>query len=537
MLASTFDLAPWRYAREGDAAAREAQRAVQAGLTAGGRVELGEHCFVSPLAGIDAQRIRFGANCLVAAWAVLAGELEIGTHCSFNAHAVVGGRVVFGNFVRVASHACVIGFEHVTDDVERPIFTQGIRSDGIRIGDDVWIGAGAKIVDGVSIGSHAIVGAGAVVTRDVPDYAVVVGNPARVTRDRRSARAPAPRAALRAFGACVREEIGGLLETHRVSPTHFADAPGEAPSLRALCDAIELAALTGDCPGQQPALVATLQDSQDPVSGLPLDAAQVPNAASPPLGDFQTAYQLLAVGYALECLGARLAHPVSGVAALDAAAMTAWLDALPMLEQPWNAGAWIDSLASALYFNRMHVGIDGPYAVLFDWLSLHSFPHTGLWAGGQRQHGWLQPVNGFYRIVRGSYAEFGLRVPHPRATIDTVLGHAHFFGEFAERGVVACNVLDALHALWICARATSHRRQEIRAFAARQVSLVTARWQPGRGLAFASGQAPSLHGSEMWLAALFTAAALLGEEAALGFRPRGIHRLDLDTAPARDRPA
>ncbi|MCF1708013.1 CatB-related O-acetyltransferase [Tabrizicola sp. J26] len=52
------------------------------------------------------------------------------------------------------------------------------------IGNDVWIGHGALILPGVTIGNGAIIGAGAVVARDVPDYAIVAGNPARVIRYR-----------------------------------------------------------------------------------------------------------------------------------------------------------------------------------------------------------------------------------------------------------------------------------------------------------------------------------------------------------------
>ncbi|HDZ8876661.1 hypothetical protein J4G66_16215 [Aeromonas dhakensis] len=54
----------------------------------------------------------------------------------------------------------------------------------IKIGNDVWIGANAIILPGVTIGDGAVVGAGAVVTRDVPDYAIVVGVPAKVIRQR-----------------------------------------------------------------------------------------------------------------------------------------------------------------------------------------------------------------------------------------------------------------------------------------------------------------------------------------------------------------
>jgi len=527
MLASRYDLAPWRYAREADEAARAAQCELQAALVAGGCVELGEHCYVSPLAGLDPERFRLGPHCLVAAWAVLEGELTAGSHCSFNAHAVVRGRVTFGNFVRIASHACVIGFEHVTDDVERPIATQGIRRRGIAIGDDVWIGAGAQVLDGVRIGAHAVVGAGAVVTRDVPAYAVVVGNPAQVLRDRRRPRPAPPRALLGAAAARIGEELPPLVARHRIDDLHYADVAGGASSLRALCDAIELAALSGTAPAPRDTLIAALHARQDPTTGLPLDAAQMPAAAAPPLGDFQTAYQLLAVGYALECLGARYLRPIASVAALSPAALVAWLDALPLREQPWNAGALIDALASALWFNRAHVqaGDESAYVALFEWLARQLFPHTGLWAGGQRQHGWLQPVNGWYRIVRGTYAQYGVQVPQPAATIDTVLAHCRFYEDFAARGVTACNVLDALYALWICGRASAHRRDDARAFAARQVALIVARWQPGGGFAFAPGQPPGLHGTEMWLAALATAAALLELEECWPLAPRGIHRL------------
>ncbi|HCE39958.1 MAG TPA: acyltransferase, partial [Alcanivorax sp.] len=54
-----------------------------------------------------------------------------------------------------------------------------VRSRGIRIGRDVWLGARAGVVDGVTIGDHAVVGMGAVVTRDVPPWTIVAGNPAR----------------------------------------------------------------------------------------------------------------------------------------------------------------------------------------------------------------------------------------------------------------------------------------------------------------------------------------------------------------------
>jgi acetyltransferase-like isoleucine patch superfamily enzyme len=63
---------------------------------------------------------------------------------------------------------------------------QPVTSRGVRIGRDVWIGANACITDGVTIGDHAVVGMGAVVTRDVPEWAIVGGSPARIIGDRRN---------------------------------------------------------------------------------------------------------------------------------------------------------------------------------------------------------------------------------------------------------------------------------------------------------------------------------------------------------------
>jgi predicted O-methyltransferase YrrM len=67
-----------------------------------------------------------------------------------------------------------------------------VSSRGVSIGDDVWIGANAAVVDGCRIGAHSVVAAGAVVTRDFPEYQIIAGNPARSVRDRRDGPARQP---------------------------------------------------------------------------------------------------------------------------------------------------------------------------------------------------------------------------------------------------------------------------------------------------------------------------------------------------------
>jgi acetyltransferase-like isoleucine patch superfamily enzyme len=109
----------------------------------------------------------------------------------------LGGRVTIGAYVSIGDGVEIFtGGNHRTDWVTTyPVRTMlnlpGADDDGhpasrgdVRVGNDVWIGAGAVIMSGVTIGDGAVIGARAVVARDVRPYAVVVGNPAREVRRR-----------------------------------------------------------------------------------------------------------------------------------------------------------------------------------------------------------------------------------------------------------------------------------------------------------------------------------------------------------------
>lgn len=97
-----------------------------------------------------------------------------------NAHVIIGDNVMCG------PNLSVLGGGHRFDRTDIPICQQGaLPKSNLHIGDDVWIGGGVTILGNVgSIGSHAIVGACSVVTHDVPEYAIVAGNPAKVIRFR-----------------------------------------------------------------------------------------------------------------------------------------------------------------------------------------------------------------------------------------------------------------------------------------------------------------------------------------------------------------
>lgn len=71
---------------------------------------------------------------------------------------------------------------HITADETRPMYDQGWENRPISIGEDCWLGMGVCILPGVTIGNRVIVGAGSVVTHDLPDNCLAVGNPARPIR-------------------------------------------------------------------------------------------------------------------------------------------------------------------------------------------------------------------------------------------------------------------------------------------------------------------------------------------------------------------
>ena len=80
----------------------------------------------------------------------------------------------------LAQGVVVSGLNHNYKDTTYTISKQGVYTSPIIIEDDVWIGANAVITAGVTIGKHCVIGAGSIVTKDIPDYSVAVGNPARI---------------------------------------------------------------------------------------------------------------------------------------------------------------------------------------------------------------------------------------------------------------------------------------------------------------------------------------------------------------------
>lgn len=95
------------------------------------------------------------------------------------------GGLLIGKNALIASLVTIVPGNHIFTDPDVPINGQGTSMQGIIIGDDVWIGSGARILDGVKIGRGCVIGAGAVVTKSLEEYSVAVGVPARVIRNRK----------------------------------------------------------------------------------------------------------------------------------------------------------------------------------------------------------------------------------------------------------------------------------------------------------------------------------------------------------------
>ena len=133
--------------------------------------------------------VRIGDGSVLAPYAFLSthkGSIEIGRRCSVNAYSVLYGLggLKIGDRVRIAAHVVIVPANHIFDDPYAPIAEQGSSKKGILIEDDVWIGAGARILDGCVIGKGSVIGAGTVLTKSVGPYSVVVGVPGRVVGTR-----------------------------------------------------------------------------------------------------------------------------------------------------------------------------------------------------------------------------------------------------------------------------------------------------------------------------------------------------------------
>jgi len=161
------------------------------------KIFIGDNCVIDDNVVLDAkgernEGLRLGDNVYVGRNTILSckeGSITIGdyTNIAANCSLLSETEITLGRYCFLAGHCFLVaGGNHSFDDVSRPImFQRSVSKGGIRLGDDVWLGAGVIVLDGASIGRGVVVGAGAVVTGPLPDYAVAVGSRRLLITDRR----------------------------------------------------------------------------------------------------------------------------------------------------------------------------------------------------------------------------------------------------------------------------------------------------------------------------------------------------------------
>ena len=126
-----------------------------------------------------------GTNTLIEDFTTInngAGDVIIGNNARIGIGSVVIGPVKLGNKVGLGQHVFISGFNHGYEDGNVDSNEQPLVKKTVVIDEDSHIGANCVVVAGVHIGKRCQIGAGSVVTKDIPDYSVAIGNPARVIK-------------------------------------------------------------------------------------------------------------------------------------------------------------------------------------------------------------------------------------------------------------------------------------------------------------------------------------------------------------------
>lgn len=138
------------------------------------------------------QNVNFEGENIIPEFCVFAGVTKLGYRTTLGKNNYLVGDVTIGRYCQigasVAFHSSDHPVQHLSTYINSKLFegrlSQLKKLDPILVGNDVWVGHGAVILSGVNIGDGAIIGAGSVVTKDVPPYSIVVGNPARILKYR-----------------------------------------------------------------------------------------------------------------------------------------------------------------------------------------------------------------------------------------------------------------------------------------------------------------------------------------------------------------
>jgi acetyltransferase-like isoleucine patch superfamily enzyme len=158
------------------------------------KIRLGDDVTIDDLVVLDAKGkgntgITVGRGVFVGRASILSckdGDIVLGDEVNIGFHSEIfsGSRVEVGRYGLFAAYTYLVGGGHEHEQRDVPVIYQPRTSRGITLGENVWLGTGAKVMDGVRLGRDVVIGAGAVVTEDIPDGVIAVGIPAKVVRQR-----------------------------------------------------------------------------------------------------------------------------------------------------------------------------------------------------------------------------------------------------------------------------------------------------------------------------------------------------------------
>lgn len=142
--------------------------------------------FISPLSFVSNKKRKFlGKRLVFRSFGSINGDFRCGNDVRFGYGCHLYGSIEMGSYIMVSANCLLSGGGHGTRMGDGPmIFQKCPARQKIVIEDDIWIGGNSVILPGVRIKRGAVVGAGSVVTKDVPENAVVGGNPARILKYR-----------------------------------------------------------------------------------------------------------------------------------------------------------------------------------------------------------------------------------------------------------------------------------------------------------------------------------------------------------------